>query len=186
MTIKITVDEPVPQEQTQTLQKPQEPSFTMNFKLRKALDGSLMVFDHDHIDIIIVPQKMKIITFTKNGQYSDSEYAAQNRFFEFMKDKGMISPESIRGGNVYGSIEGKILKPTMEIPVDQIILLNVGKWLEEEAPRIHFDQQYKEMQEEYYTEPSEEDSTELGEVPQEEEKGSIPKYQSRRYLGGWG
>ena len=34
-----------------------------------------------------------------------------------------------------------------------------------------------------YTEPTEEDSTPLGKVPQEAEKGSIQPYYVRNYLG---
>ena len=38
--------------------------------------------------------------------------------------------------------------------------------------------------EEEYTVPTDEDSTELGEVPEEPKKGSITPYYVRNYLGG--
>jgi hypothetical protein len=47
------------------------------------------------------------------------------------------------------------------------------------------DKEYEKSFTDMLTEPDDEDSTELGEVPQEEEKGTIPKYASRRYIGGW-
>ena len=70
------------QEQEAEEKKLPPPSFTSKLKIRKALDGSVMLFDHDEIDIVIVPDKMKIITFSKQ-HFSDYVYAAQSRLFEF-------------------------------------------------------------------------------------------------------
>lgn len=157
----------------------------VHLKIRRGLDGRLMITDHDHIDIVMLPEKNKVISFAKLD-YSDIVYETQDRLFSFLVDKGICSPESVQGGNVYGSIEAKILPlKQQEIPIEHLFTLNIQKWLQKEMPALQMDKEYSEKFADYLTEPEPEDSTELGEVPQEEEKGTIPKYASRRYIGGW-
>jgi len=190
MSIKISIAPEVPIEPEteepkapiQQVKPKTKSTISMRMNLRRALDGNIMCFDHKDIDIIISPTKMKIMAFTK-GDFSDHVYATQNRLFEFLAKKGLIDHGSIKGGQVYGSFEASILKPVDDIQVDQIIILNIGKWIEEERPRMEFEKHYEEHFEEFLTDPEDEDSTELGEVPQEETKGSIPK-NVRRYTGG--
>ena len=87
--------------------------------------------------------------------------------------------------NVYGSIESLVLKPKEEMPVEHLLVLNIKKWLDSERPALQADKEYEEKYSSMLTDPDAEDSTNLGEVPHEEEKGSIPRYGPRRYVGGW-
>lgn len=177
--------QPVPQQQDKAVQSVNKNSIKMNLKVRRSLDGNIMIFDHKNIDIVVSPKKLKVISFAK-GDFSDYAYAAQNRMFEFLVKKGIIDPQTIKGGHVYGSLEGTIFEPKDDIILDQLVVLNVGKWIEEEKPQMEFDKHYEEHYTEFLTEPEEDDSTELGEVPQEEEKGSIDKSMLyRRYTGGY-
>ncbi len=154
----------------------------LELKARKTLDGNIMIFDHQEMDIVLMPEKSKIVTFAKND-FSEMVYAAQNRLFEFLKRKGVVDYESIQGGSVYGSLEGKI--PT---PKDQAInsidyaIYGVYKFLKEEKPYYNYLDDYEQMLDDYFTQPTQEDSTELGEVPQAAEKGSIrPGYNYEPY-----
>jgi hypothetical protein len=52
-------------------------------------------------------------------------------------------------------------------------------------PYLHMEKHYEDEVEEEYTVPTDEDSTELGEVPEEPKKGSITPYYVRNYLGGY-
>lgn len=145
----------------------------LELKARRSLDGNILIFDHQEIDIVIMPEKRKVVTFAKDD-YSESIYHVQDRFFEFLKRKGIVTYDSIRGGNVYGSIEGMIAESKdPEINVLDYTIYNVYRFLKEEQPRYDYMQDYEEMLDDYYTEPTTEDSTELGEVPQAKEKGSI-------------
>lgn len=188
--LKVKIEQPAQEPQTpeqpqqdKAVQSVNKNSIKMDMKVRRSLDGNIMIFDHKDIDIVISPKKLKVIAFTK-GDFSDFAYAAQNRLFEFLVKKGVIDPVSIKGGHVYGSFEGSIFKPKDEnLPLDQIVILNVGKWIEEEKPHMEFDKKYEEQFTDFLTEPDDQDSTDLGEVPQEEEKGTIPKNQARRYVG---
>jgi len=156
----------------------------VSLKMRKGLDGRIIIFDHDHIDIVYLPQKKKIIAFAKQD-FSDIIYETQCRLFDFLVTKGLCAAESIAGGNVYGSMEAKILEPEEQIPVGKLILLNIEKWIAKEKPALYMDKEYEKEFTSMLTEPDEEDSTELGEVPHEEEKGSIPKNNILKYRGGW-
>lgn len=183
--IEMPKQEPVaPQMQPQpdkAIQSVDKNSIKMDMKIRRALDGNAMIYDHQHIDIVVSPKKLKVIAFAK-GDFSDHVYASQNRMFEFLVKKGVIDPQTIKGGHVYGSIEGTILKPMEDnIPLDQIVILNIGKWIEEERPQMEFDKHYDDYFTDYMTDPDDEEATELGEVPQEEEKGSISDMTIRRY-----
>lgn len=175
------VEKQVEQEKVAPAEKPMQVSLNM----RKGLDGRLMIHEHDHIDIVYIPKNKKIVAFAKQ-EYSDIIYETQNRLFGFLVDKGLCAPETVRGANVYGALEAKVMdsqKP--EIPLEHLLVLNIKKWIDSEKPALEMDKKYSDSFTDMLTEPSPEDSTELGEVPQEEEKGSIPKYASRRYVGGW-
>ena len=154
----------------------------LELKARKTLDGNIMIFDHQEMDIVLMPEKSKIVTFAKND-FSDMVYAAQDRLFEFLKRKGVVDYESIQGGSVYGSLEGMIPKPKDEtINSIDYAIYGVYKFLKEEKPYYNYLDQYEEMLDDYFTKPTEEDSTELGEVPQAVEKGSIrPGYNYEPY-----
>jgi hypothetical protein len=159
-------------------------------KIRRTLDGNYYIYDHHYIDIVLMPEKLKIVTFPYSEKhklaYSDLVYETQDKFFDFLSRRGIVAPESVKGGNVFGSIEATILKPKDSgLPLDQLVLMNIGMWIDEQRPALEFDKKYEEEFDMRMTEPADEESTELGEIPQESEKGSIPKYQSRRYLGGW-
>ncbi|MBC8282649.1 MAG: hypothetical protein H8E32_02470 [Nitrospinae bacterium] len=154
----------------------------IELKARKTLDGNILIFDHHDIDIVIMPEKNKVVTFAKND-FSEMIYEVQNRFFNFMKKKGIVTYDSIQGGNVYGSIEGIIAEAKDEhINALDYTIYNIYKFLKEEKPHYDYMEDYEQMLDDYYTEPTGEDSTELGEVPQSSEKGSIrPGYNYAPY-----
>jgi hypothetical protein len=154
----------------------------IELKARKSLDGNILIFDHQEIDIVIMPDKNKVVTFAKND-YSEAIYEVQNRLFNFLKRKGIITYDSIRGGNVYGSLEGMIAEAKdPDINTLDYTIYNVYKFLKEEKPYYDYIDDYEQMLDDYYTHPTEEDSTELGEVPQASEKGTIrPGYNYAPY-----
>lgn len=166
------------------VQEKKEKPMQVSLQMRKGLDGRLMITEHEHVDIVFLPEKMKVVCFAKLD-YSDIIYETQERLFNFLVEKGICAPESVRGGNVYGSIEGQVLTSKQEIPIEHLLTLNIKKWLDSERPALEMDKQYEDSFSDYLTNPTDEDSTELGEVPQEEQKGTIPRYASRRYIGGW-
>lgn len=180
--IKIgTADEP----QVQLPEQPEKPSkLKMSLQLRRTLDGDLVVSDHPDIDIVVQPSKMKIVAFPKTVM-SDEVYATQSRLFDFLQKGGVVTRDSVRGGNVYGALEGTIGTPTKPIAIDEMGVFSVGKWLEEERPTYIYEKAVEQKEEDRLTDPDTEGSTELGEIPHEEEKGSIVPHAVRRYIQGF-
>ncbi len=143
------------------------------FKLdvRRALNGDLMIFDHSDIDIVIIKEKKKIVSFAKSVM-SEVVYGASSRLFEYLRKRGIIAYDSIQGGNVYGSLEGKILE-SKELDEVKASLYQISEWIETERPYFASNEAFEEMMDDIVLNPDELNSTELGEVPHEEEKGSI-------------
>jgi len=172
MAIKITIG-PIPGATPE--EKPVQA--TSHLKIRKMLDGSLIIFAHEIIDIVVMPSKSKIVAFAKD-EMGDHVYAAQSRLFDFLTNKGVIELGTIHGGNIYGSMEAKIPENTTVDPI-QVATFIIGKFVDEEAPYFKRDKEHEEELERSLLDPSDEDSTELGEVPHEPTKGT-----QHRYPGG--
>jgi len=171
MTIEVEVDSAT--ENEKEIGSDNRPiSFEMN--ARRSLDGNIMIFDHIDIDIVYMPSNKKVVTFAKEVQ-NENVYAAQNRMFDYLAKKGVVIPESIRGGNVYGSIEAQVPNPTGGLDATKVVMLSLGKFMEEERPYFIYEKAYKENEIDDWVDPTPEDSTELGEVPQAPKKGSIGK-----------
>ena len=149
--------------------EPQLVSFEL--ELRKTLDGNYMIFDHADIDIMVMPGKSKVVAFPSDLM-TDFVYGSQKRLFDFLYKKGIVDLASVRAGNVYGSLEGEILSSNSFDPT-KITLLNISKFIDEERPYFEFVDGYEDMQTDRVLDPDAEDSTELGEVPHEETKGTL-------------
>lgn len=158
-------------------------TFEITLKARKTLDGNIIVTDHADIDIILMPEKMKIITFAKNN-FDDLVYEAQNRFFRYLFLKGVIVHDSVCGGNVYGSMEAKLQKPETPIPIDDVMLMIIFKFIQDEKPSSAYQKAIEDDYIDSLTDPDSDNSTELGDVPAAQEKGSVPIHQVRRYAYG--
>ena len=138
-------------------------------KLRSSINGDLMIMDHKDIDIVIKQEEKKIVAFAKET-LSDLVYGAQSRMLEYLRSNGLIEIDSIQGGNIYGSLEAKLQEGPKVV---EVTLMKIAEWMEEEAPMINGRTAYDDMEDEHLLSPDGEFSTELGEVPQAEEKGSI-------------
>ena len=179
MTIDIKID--LPDNKTQREEVQEDISVKLN--ARKSIDGNVMIFDHIDIDIVMMPEKKKIVAFPKE-MVSDTVYGAQNRMFDFLVKKGIILPETVRGGNVYGAIEG-IYPESKSADTTNIVLLSLSKFIDEERPYFAYDKQYQQQEIDRLAEPDDENSTELGEVPHSRQKGSITRDTHGRYTPGY-
>lgn len=190
--VKITDEDPLPDQSLDNQQQDisadeesKEPKqlFTVKLKARRTLDGNMIVSDHPDVDIVIMPDKMKVVAFSKNN-FDDHIYQTQERLMKYLVKKGVIMPDSIAGGNVYGSLECKIMKPAQEIPIDNLLLMLLSKWIDSEKPSFVYQKAVDDIYTDRITEPDDKESTELGDVPAAQEKGSVPIHQVRRYAYG--
>jgi hypothetical protein len=188
--IKVTIkdedpqpDQALSQEESPEEQEKPKITFPVKLKVRRTLDANLIVSDHPDIDIVIMPEKMRIISFAKDN-FDDHIYHTQDRLMKYLFKKGAIIFDSIGGGNVYGSLEAKLVKPVQEMPIDNLMLMLIGKWIDKEKPSFIYQKAIDDIYTDRITEPDEKDSTELGDVPAAKEKGSVPIHQVRRYAYG--
>ena len=158
-------------------------NYKFSLDIRQTLGGDYVIYDHPDIDIVIMPKLKKVVAFPKD-KISDLTYDTESRLFDFMTKKGVIARDSIQGGNVYASLQGLFETPPTpksseegeeKKPLDalQPILFTIAKFIEIEKPRYEYLNKLEDEDEEYYTEPTEDNSTELGKVPHAREKGTI-------------
>ena len=140
-------------------------------QIRRSLGGDYMIFDHPLFDVVIQPKTNKIVTFSKRTVSTDP-YPSQDKFFDYLMRKGMLKSDSIQGGNVFGSLEATY-PVNDEIDTVEALLLVIYYFMKEEVSEVKAALMYADELEDSYTDPDDEESTELGEVPHEEKKGSI-------------
>ena len=146
---------------------------TLEMDIRKSVNGDLMIFDHGDIDIVLSATKNKVIAFPKETM-NDLVYGAQNRLFAHLRKKGLVIPESIQAGSFYGSFEAMLEKPFKEsLSSAKLALVNIDSFINEERPYFESTEAIISMADDELIHPDKEDSTELGEVPQRSEQGSI-------------
>lgn len=124
---------------------------TVALKVRKSLAGDIMIYDHDDIDIVIIPKKKKILTFAKE-YYGDQVYEAQNRLFSFLRKRGVIDYSSIQGGNIFSSMEAKI-QESAEYNEVQHTLLAISRFIEKERPLMDFEKAFDQQEEDRLNSP---------------------------------
>tara|TARA_R110002020_G_scaffold12402_1_gene45441 strand:+ start:7786 stop:8325 length:540 start_codon:yes stop_codon:yes gene_type:complete len=147
----------------------------LEMDLRKSMNGDLMIFDHGDIDIVLSPSTNKVVVFPKENM-SDLVYGAQNRLFTHLRKKGIVIPESIQGSSFCGAIEGTMEKSFKEdLSTAKMALINISSFIDEERPYFESTEAIISMSDDELIHPEKADSTELGEVPQSTEKGSIRK-----------
>tara|TARA_R100001594_G_scaffold148747_2_gene204682 strand:- start:86 stop:592 length:507 start_codon:yes stop_codon:yes gene_type:complete len=147
------------------------PQATVELAARKALDGSLLIMDHNKIDIAVMPKQMKVVTMPKTS-VSEDVYDYQDRLLELLADKGIVDRASIQGGNVFRSLEGQVFESDEVNPL-QAATFVIAEFITNEAEHEKIADEYEKELEDMYTHPSDRDSTEYGEVPQYAEKGSM-------------
>ena len=148
-----------------------EHGITFEMKVRSALNGDIMVMEHSDIDIVIKPNDNKIVAFPKDIM-SDAVYGAESRMLEFLRKSGIVEFDSIQGGNVYGSLEGKIME-SKKIDSIKATLLSLSEWFKTERSYITGTTAFDELEDDALLNPDNEESTELGQVPAADKKGSI-------------
>ena len=139
--------------------------------MRRSLEGNYMIFDHPLYDVVIMPKKNKIVTFSKKDVTIDP-YGYQDRLFDYLRTKGLIQADTIQGGSVFGSLEATY-PINNKVDTIQAILLSLYSFLKDETKDMRSMLDYEQDIEDMYTDPDDEESTQLGEVPQGKKKGSI-------------
>lgn len=145
----------------------------VELKMRRTLDGDILIMDHEDIDVVLMLEKKKCVTFPKEN-LSDKVYSSQDRMFRFLAKRGLISHSSVRGGNVFGSLEAEMLESKIPgIDANQAFLYAINEYINGEKKYFKSSQEYEDERLDAMLRPSDQDSTELGDVPQSDKKGSM-------------
>jgi len=158
------------------------PQASVDLIARKTLDGNFAIYDHLDIDVVVIPEKNKVLILPKN-EMSEAVYEIQNRLLDFMRRSGVILPDSIQGGNIYGSMEGKYIAEAPEADSTQAVIYTISKFMEEEKPYFMWNAAHKAEEEDRFTEPDNENSTEYDPDLHEPHKGSVTTGPAYRYGG---
>ena len=145
----------------------------LEMKIRKSLNGDLMILDHGDIDIVLSPASNTVTAFPKESM-NDLVYGAQNRLFTFLHKRGIVVAESIQAGSFCGALEATLQEPFQEsINAAKMALVNISTFVNEERPYFESTEAIISMSDDELIHPDKEDSTELGDVPQRTKQGSI-------------
>jgi len=173
MAIKIKIEKPTG---TTEAPAPQVVEASVELKARRSLSGDIMIFDHRDIDIVLMTEKKKVVAFAKEF-FGEHVYEAQDRLFKFLARKGIISQESVQGGNIFYSMEASI-QETKDYDIVQNTLFTIGKFIDTEKPIMAYDQAFEDEEEKRLSEPPPGEYTEFDPELHAAEKGSIkPKMQ---------
>jgi hypothetical protein len=147
----------------------------IDLKARRTMDGNILVLDHEDIDIVLMTEKKKCVAFPKDN-FSDRVYDTQDRMFKHLARRGVINRSSVRGGNVFGSLEAEMLESVVPgVDASQAFLFALHEYIKEERPYFKVSDKYDDDRLDHLLAPSPEDSTDLGDVPQKSSKGSMTK-----------
>ena len=145
----------------------------LEINARQALNGDVMIFDHGDIDIVLSPGTKKVVVFPKETM-SDLVYGAQNRLMTLLIKRGILIPESVQAGSYFGALEGTIQQSVNpDISGEKLALINISSFIEEERPYFENKEAIISAEDDELVHPDKEHSTELGEVPQSTDQGSM-------------
>jgi hypothetical protein len=168
MSIKIKVKD----DSMEGIGEPEIPKTKVRLDIRKTLDGNFIIQDHPYIDIIISPSKKKILALSTIAM-DDKVYYTQNKYFDFLYKRGVIDPSTVQAGNIYASMEAAIPDTQEKVDPVEVIIFSTAMFMDKERPSFEYEKAMRKAQDDYLTDPTDQDSTELGEVPQKARQGSI-------------
>ena len=166
----------------------EEKDVYIELDITRTLDDNLIINDHPYFSIIISDHHNKIITVPKDD-YNEYTLERQMKFFDFMTRKGVISYGSVHATIMHQSLEGK-LPHNLDVNSIQVALMCIYDFIKRELDSDLKSKEHRDKFEKSLLDPSDEESTELGEVPHETEKGTIPNnphsYGGSLYGAGYG
>jgi hypothetical protein len=154
---------------------------TVSLKISKTLGGNLLINDHKHMDIIVVPKENKVVTIPKPYAEVDT-FPMQKDFMYALFKGGVIEGFGPKGGPSFGMLE---VNYPQESDVDslQAVLYQVEKYIKETMDDGAVSDAYDENIEDRFVDPTDEESTESGEVPPYEDTPEGSRSPSYSYYG---
>lgn len=151
--------------------------------ISKSPDENLIIGDHPRVIFILAAAKRKI-TFMAKADFKEEFFGVQKRFLEFAKSKGMIVLGTESTGYLPGMFEFTYPENTKTDSV-KIMLKFLHMFIQKEKEIIARIDKNENDFEDRLLQPSDKDSTELGEIPHEERKGGQTNNPYMNYINAW-
>ena len=176
MTIKIKIGTPDPPEKKET-------QATISLKISKTLNGNLLINDHDHIDIMVIPKEGKVVTMPKPFAEVDT-YDFQRDLLYALYKGGVTEGPFPQGGPQFGLLEATYPKES-DVDSLQAVLLQINEFIKKTENENFVADEYDHNIEDRFTDPNETETTEYGEIPpyQETPAGRTNAPGQYRYAG---
>ena len=143
---------------------PNDVKATIHVKAKRFLNGDIALYDHPDMIVVVCPPRKKIIALAR--KLNDHAYDSQKRLFDYLSEHGIINPQTIRMGNVFYSLEGRVYDSyKKEVDPVQASLYTIAKFFKQEEPYYQSIYYYENEIEQEATNPDDEDTTEHGEIP---------------------
>ena len=150
-------------------------------KAKKTLDNNVIISDHPELDISLLVQKNKIIAMPKD-QLDDEIYDAQMRLFKFLAAAGVIDRESVQAGNIFMSMEAKVLKMDDGDAV-QHVLYSIYNFFQDDLPYYEDQKQFEEEMEDSLLDPETDEYSEFDASRHDEKKGTLGTHSKYQQYG---
>jgi hypothetical protein len=150
--------------------------------MKRSLSGQIMVLNHIDMDIVLDEKSGKVTAYSKKD-FGEMVYKSQNRLFDYLFKNGVVLPESVKGSNVFGAIEATYPKEVNVDNLTEVVLYNIAGFMESEQGYIRSFEYTDSAEDERLLHPDKKDSTELGEVPQGQKKGTLSPGMPGYYYG---
>lgn len=172
MTIKIKINrEPEPQAQ-------------VSLGIRKTVDGNILISNHNFIDIMIDPKKLKIVTLPKINTEKDT-YDYQRELFNFLFKRGLIPPEEFQSGSRFGVMEATF-SASDEVNPLQALLFQIEKYIRQSNESEIKAEEYDENIEDNFVDPPDSKTTAYGEIPPYQDNPEAQQVNAQYAFAGYG
>ena len=142
---------------------PKEPQASIALTATKTLAGNILISDHDKMNIVVDPSKMKVVTIPK-PYAGEGIYDYQRDLLDSLFRGGVVEFNTIQGGANFGVMEGNI-SPNEKVDPIQVTLLEIEKFIKKQQSSEMLARDYDKHIEDRFTDPTDEDSTAYGEIP---------------------
>ena len=142
-------------------------------KVKKTIDGNIIISDHPDMNILISPTKNKIITLP-GKELDDESYDSQKRLFDFLVKKGVVDFDTVQDGNLFMSKEATIPEVVGEGDKIQHCLYAISNFVDEELPFYQNQKEFEKEMEKNLLQPEPDEYTEFDPTRHQSVKGTLP------------
>jgi hypothetical protein len=145
----------------------------IHLKAKKSIDGNIIISDHPDMEILVLPEKSKVVVLPKE-ELDDELYDSQKRLFDFLVKKGVVAFDTVQDGNLFMTKEATIPEVSGEGDKIQYCLYAISNFIDEEMPFYQHRKEFEKEMEDKLLEPEPDEYTEFDPSRHADTKGTLP------------